>query len=63
MQRALCERRERTNRFDLVAEELDAQRLAAGRREDVDKTAAHRELAAIVDALDPLIAGVRKQRR
>ena len=36
-ERALCEGRERPDAFDLVAEELDPQRLAAGRREDVDQ--------------------------
>ncbi len=63
VQRALRERRERANRLDLVAEELDAQRLAAGRREDVDDAAAHRELAAVVDALDALVAGDRERFR
>ena len=60
MQRALRERREGADRLDLVAEELDAERLAAGRREDVDQAAAHRELAAVVDALDALVAGERE---
>jgi len=36
MQCALRERRERTHLLDLVAPELDAQRLSARRREDVD---------------------------
>ncbi len=57
MQRALGERRERAQRLDLVAEELDAHRLAAGRREDVDDAAAHGDLAALLDALDPRVAG------
>ena len=56
MERALRERRERTHRLDLVAEEVDPERLAARRREDVDDAAAHRELAAVVDALHPLVA-------
>ena len=56
-QRALRERRERADLLDLVAEELDPERLAAGRREDVDEPAAHRELAALLDPLDPLVAG------
>ena len=60
MQRALGERRERADRLDLVAEELDAERLAAGRREDVDEAAAHGELAALLDAVDPLVAGERE---
>ena len=50
MQRALRERRERADALDLVAEELDAERLAAGRREDVDDAAADGELAALLDA-------------
>ena len=56
VQRALRERRERADLLDLVAEELDPQRLAAGRREDVDEPAAHGELAALLDALDALVA-------
>ena len=46
--------------LDLVAEELDPQRLAAGRREDVDEPAADGELAALLDALDALVAGERE---
>src|SRR5581483_4486110 len=57
-QRALRERRERADLLHLVAEELDAERLAAGGREDVDEPAADRELAAFLDALDALVAGV-----
>ena len=57
MERALREGREGAHRLDLVAEELDAERLAAGRREHVHDAAAHRELAAVVDTLDPLVAG------
>src|SRR2546423_1404549 len=60
VQRALRERRERADRLHLVAEELDAQRLAAGRREDVDQPAAHGELAAVVDALRAREAGERE---
>ena len=56
MERALREGRERAHRLDLVAEELDPERLAAGRREDVDDAAAHRELAAVVDPLHALVA-------
>ena len=63
MERALREGREGAHRLDLVAEELDAQRLAAGRREDVDDAAAHRELAAVVDALDALVARERERLR
>ena len=60
VQRALRERRERAHRLDLVAEELDSQRLAAGRREEVDQAAADREVAALLDAVDPFVAGERK---
>ena len=56
MERALREGREGAHRLDLVAEELDAQRLAPRGREDVDDAAAHGELAAVVDALHALVA-------
>ena len=55
-QRALRERREGADLLDLVAEELDAQRLAAGRREDVDQAAADGELPPLLDTLDALVA-------
>src|SRR4029077_18899826 len=42
----LRERREGADRLDLVAEELDPERLAARGREDVDETAADGELPA-----------------
>ena len=61
MECALRERRERAHLFDVVAPELDAQRLAAGRREDVDEPAANRELAALVGTLDTFVAGERKR--
>ena len=54
-QRALGERRERADLLDLVAEELDPQRLAAGRREDVDQAAADGELPPLLDPLDALV--------
>jgi hypothetical protein len=57
VQRALCERRERADALDLVAEELDAERLATRRRIDVDDPAAERELAALLGLVDPLVAG------
>ena len=60
MERALGERREGADLLDLVAEELDPQRLAAGRREDVDQAAADRELSAVLDALDAFVAGERE---
>ena len=55
-ERPLRERRERADRLDLVAEQLDAQRVAAGGREDVDDPAADRELAAFLHPLHPLVA-------
>ena len=59
-ERALRERREGAHLLDLVAEELDAKRLAAGGREDVDDPAADGELPALVDAVDPLVARERE---
>ena len=61
MERALRERRERADLLDLVAPELDAQRLASGRREDVDEPAAHGELPALVGPLDALVARERER--
>ena len=60
VQRALREGREGADALDLVAEELDPQRLAAGGRVDVDDPAAERELAALLDAVDALVAGERE---
>ena len=62
-QRALRERREGAHGLDLVAEELDAERLAAGRREDVDDAAADGELPALLDLVDALVAGERRAAR
>ena len=61
MKRPLGEGGEGAHGLDLVAEELDAKRLAAGRREDVDDAAAHGELSAVVHALHSLVAGERKR--
>ena len=61
MKRPLRERRERSHLLDLVAVELDAERLAAGRREDVDEPAAHGELAALLGPIDPLVARERER--
>ena len=47
----------RADLVDLVAEELHAQRVLLGRREDVDDAAADGELAALLDQVD---AGVRR---
>ena len=56
-QRALGEGREPAHRLDLVAEQLDPHRALLGRREDVEDAAADGELAALLDLLDPLVAG------
>jgi hypothetical protein len=63
VQRALRERRERADRLHLVSEELDAERIAPGRREDVDQPAANGELTTVVHALDPLVAREREHLR
>ncbi len=60
VQRALGEGRERANLLDLVAEELDAQRLAAGAREHVDEPAADRDLPALLRAVGPRVARERE---
>jgi hypothetical protein len=60
VERPLRERRERAHLLDLVAEELDPERLAAGRREHVDEVAANRELAALLHPVDSLVAGERE---
>ena len=57
-QRALRERREGRQALEAVAEELGADRLAAGRREDVDEAPADRELAALLDGVGALVAGL-----
>ena len=46
---------ERAQLADLVAPELDAHGVLGGGREDVDDAAAHRELAARGDHLDPRV--------
>src|SRR5439155_16753843 len=48
-QGTLGERREDADLLDLVAEELDPERLATGGRKDVDEPPAHGELAALLD--------------
>ena len=63
MQRALRERRVRAHRLDLVAEELEAERLPAGGREDVDDPAANGELASFFRSLDALVARERESLR
>ena len=56
-QRALGERREPAQRLDLDVEQLDADRALLGRRVDVEQAAADRELAAVLDLVDALVAG------
>ena len=63
MERSLREGREGAHLLDLVAEELDAERLAARGREDVDDPATHRELAALLGPVDSLVAGERERLR
>ncbi len=60
VQRSLREGRVGAHRLDLVAEELDAQRLSAGRGEDVDDPPADSELPTLLGALDALVAGERQ---
>ncbi len=57
----LGEGREPAQRLDLVAEQLDADRALLGRGVDVEDPAADRELPALLDLLDALVAGVRQQ--
>ncbi len=56
MQGALRERREGADALDLVAEELDAERLAPGRRIDVDDASAEGELPSLLRLVDALVA-------
>jgi hypothetical protein len=63
VQRPLRERRERPQRLDLVTEELDPDRLAPGRREDVHDPAANGELPALLGLRHPLVAGEREALR
>ena len=56
-ERTLGERREGADALDLVAEELDPERLAAGRGEHVDEPASHGDLAAFLDSVHPLVPG------
>ena len=60
MQCPLGERRESPDRLDLVAEELDSQRLPTRGRKEIDQAAAHAELAALLDPLDAFVPGERK---
>ena len=55
-ERALGERREPAQRLDLDVEHVDAHGAVLGRRVDVEQAAAGRELAAVVDLVDALVA-------
>jgi hypothetical protein len=48
---------EPAERFDLDVEEVDADGAVLGRRVDVEQAAADRELAAVLDLVDALVAG------
>ena len=52
---------ERAEPLDLVAEQVDAHRRVGGRAPDVDDAAAHRDLAAVLDAVLAAVA-VRDER-
>ena len=56
-QRALGEGREPAHRLDLVAKQLDSHGAVLGRGKGVEDAAADGELAALLDLLDPLVAG------
>ena len=47
--------------LDVVAPELDPQRVLLGRREDVEDAAADGELAALLDQVDPGVGGGRQR--
>ena len=63
LERALRERREGPHRLDLDVEELDAHRALGGRAEDVEQAAADRELAAVLDLRDALVAHLDERLR
>ena len=56
-ERALGESREPPQRLDLVAEQVDPHGAVLGGGEHVEQTPADRELAAILDLVDVLVAG------
>ena len=55
-QRALGEGREPAQRLDLFVEQIDAHGTLLGGGEHVEQPAAHRELAALLDLVDALVA-------
>ena len=56
-QRALREDREARDALDVVAEQLDAHRLGARRREHVEDVTTHGQLAAVADTIDACVSG------
>ena len=60
-QRTLGEGGEPANRFDLVAEQLDAGGALLGRREDVQDVAPHRKLAAVLHLVHALVPGLHQE--
>ena len=62
-ERALRKRREPAQRLDLVAEQIDPHRAVLGGGEHVEQAAADRELAAVLDLVDALVAGRDKIER
>jgi hypothetical protein len=55
--RALGEGGEPAQGLDLIAEQVDPYGAILGRREQVEQAAADRELTAILDLVDALVAG------
>jgi hypothetical protein len=60
--RALVGDLEDANLLDRVAEELDPQRVLLGRREHVEQSAPHRQLAPLADHLHPRVADFHQPR-
>src|SRR5436190_209952 len=60
-QRALREGRKPADRLDLVPEQLEARGAVLRRAVDVEDVAADRELAAVLDLVDALVAGLDQQ--
>ena len=59
---ALVSRIETADAFDLVAEKIEAECVRHSRREQIDKTAAHREIAGIGDGFAADVTIGREQR-
>jgi hypothetical protein len=62
-ERALGERGELAQRLDLDVEQVDAHGALGGRRVEVEQLAADRELAAVLDLVDALVAHGREPLR